>query len=757
MAVPAAPDVGEPRGLWRSLASDRAASPVIKAGAPYAAPDAPRARVDVWACLADRLDLGTYVPTPSPEVVTRAVEGRDGRQFWVLRSPSLHYLRLDETDLDLWHRMNGTRNVREIALEHFLEHGGFVADRLARLVRRLRVDGFLGPPPRDAFADLDAHLQGQTRLAKWATRAGRVLEIDITRVTWADQAFALAYARGGWLLYTRPARLMWAVIIVAGLVAWWRQVLLAEHALLQSNGSYTLGLLTLAALDIGGVKVYQIAQALTMKRHNVRITSAGLQLYYFLPLMFVETSDVWMADRRSRMAVSLSGPFSVLVLGGALALLAYPLDGTEMGAFLFKASFVWLVNGVFNLLPILELDGYFLLVDYLEMPALRANALKFVRESLWGHLKTRAPFTREERIYTTYGLGSALLVVLIPLLIFGARDLRYASSFAELWERPDPGGQLMAIGMGAVLLGPAAFALLAMFGRLVLAVVRVGIRRWRQARGQVPREYLEVLADLPFLADVPRAELRHIASYLAVEEVEAGQVVFRQGARGDRFYVLLDGTVRVIRIAADERAERLATFGPGDYFGEAALVANVARTATVVAETPARLLSLDAGHFRRWLASRVDVNAAVHRTLAERRLLARLPLFAGLGTTELDRLAARMLVTRYSTGDTIVEQGAAGDRFYVIVDGRVQVVQADEAGFETHMAELGVGDFFGEMALLDRAPRSATVRALSPVETYTLAADEFQQLLDGPMTDRRVRDAARHRAVELARGSRRDR
>jgi CRP-like cAMP-binding protein len=61
------------------------------------------------------------------------------------------------------------------------------------------------------------------------------------------------------------------------------------------------------------------------------------------------------------------------------------------------------------------------------------------------------------------------------------------------------------------------------------------------------------------------------------------------------------------------------------------------------------------------------------------------------------------------------------------------------------------------MALLDRAPRSATVRALSPVETYTLAADEFQQLLERPTTDRRVREAARYRAVELARGSRRDR
>jgi len=728
----ASPTVDGPGALWATLATAE-----------------PSGRVDVWASLADQIDLGAYVPIPSPDVEAREVEGRDGRRFWVLRSPSLNYLRLDGTDLDLWQRMDGRRNVRQVALDHFLERGGFVADRLSRLVRRLRLDGFLGPPPKDAYADVETHLHGQTRLAKWAGRAGRVLEIDVARVPWADRAFGLAYERGGWLLYTRPALLLWAVVVVAGLVAWWRQVLLAEHDLLQTNGSYTLGLLTLAALDIGGVKVYQIAQALTMKRHDIRITSAGLQLYYFLPLMFVETSDVWMADRRSRMAVSLSGPFSVLVLGGALALLAYPLDGTEMGAFLFKASFVWLVNGVFNLLPILELDGYFLLVDYLELPALRANALAFVREGLLPRLRARSALTREERVYTAYGLGYALLVVLIPILILEARDLRYASSFAELWRRPDPGGQLMAIGMGAVLLGPAAFAIVAMLGRMLLAVGRWLLLRWRHAQGQVPREHLEALAALPFLADVPRLELRHVAAFLRSEDVEAGQLVVRQGARGDRFYVLLDGQVRVLRIAADGREERLATLGPGDYFGEAALVANVPRTATVVAETPSRLLSLDAGHFRRWLASRVDVDAAVHRTLAERELLAKLPLFAGVGSAELDRLAAQMLVTRYSAGDTIVEQGAAGDRFFVIVDGQVEVVRRDEEGGpETPVAQLGVGDFFGEMALLDRAPRSATVRALSPVETYTLAADEFQRMLERPPTHARLRATARRRLAE---------
>ncbi|MFN8635908.1 MAG: cyclic nucleotide-binding domain-containing protein [Chloroflexota bacterium] len=726
-----------PVGIWRTLVSAESTP-----------------GIDIWADLADGLDLGAYVPTPASDVEVRAVDGRGGSRFWVLRSPTVRYLRLDEIDLDLWGRMDGVRTVQEIALAHFLECGGFVADRLARLVRRLRADGFLGPPPLDAYAAVEIQLRNNSRIARWSARAGRVLEIDLIRITWADRVFARAYQLGGWLLYVPAARILWVAVIVAGLAAWWRQVLLAEHDLLQTNGSYPLGLLTLAFLELFGVALYQTAQGLRMKRHNARIISAGIQLYYFLPSIFVETSDVWMADRRGRMAVSLSGPFSVLVLGGALALVAYPLDGTEIGAFLFKASFVWLVNGAFNLLPILDLDGYFFLVDYLEMPALRANALTFVREELWSKLRARARLTREERIYTAYGLGYALLVAIIPVLILSARDLRYASSFVDLWKSPDPGSQLMAVGIAGFLLGPAAFAVLARLGQMIGDAARLLYRQWKRARGDVPREHIEALAALPFLADVPRLELRQVAVHLRSETVEAGQLIVRQGARGDRFFVILDGQVRVVRIAADEHEERLAVLGPGDYFGEAALVANVPRTATVVAETPARLLSLDAGHFRRWLRGRVDVATSVHRTLAERRSLARLSLFAGMGTAELDRLAATMLVTRYSAGDVIVEQGTEGDRFFVIVDGRVEVVRSEPDGAETVLAELTVGDFFGEMALLNRAPRSATVRALSPVETYTLTAEELQSLLDRPQTREQVSSTAQRRAsAAVARAS----
>jgi CRP-like cAMP-binding protein len=147
---------------------------------------------------------------------------------------------------------------------------------------------------------------------------------------------------------------------------------------------------------------------------------------------------------------------------------------------------------------------------------------------------------------------------------------------------------------------------------------------------------------------------------------------------------------------------------------------------------------------------RRDVGLMIRRTAAERDVLERLPLFSTLGTAELDRIAERMLVTRYSPDDQIIEQGTVGDRFYVLTDGRVEVVVSD-GEHETQIAELGVGDFFGEMALLDQSPRTATVRALSPVETYTLSSEDFGALLESANVDREVRRTARARADRLAR------
>jgi uncharacterized membrane protein len=110
-------------------------------------------------------------------------------------------------------------------------------------------------------------------------------------------------------------------------------------------------------------------------------------------------------------------------------------------------------------------------------------------------------------------------------------------------------------------------------------------------------------------------------------------------------------------------------------------------------------------------------------------LLGNIPLFAKMTPDEVAGLAGLLRERRVGRGQTIVRIGDEGTEFYVIQKGRVVVTAPDEQGAEVKLAELGPGNFLGEISLLDGGPRTATVRALDSVTLLVLARDAFVQFL----------------------------
>ena len=101
------------------------------------------------------------------------------------------------------------------------------------------------------------------------------------------------------------------------------------------------------------------------------------------------------------------------------------------------------------------------------------------------------------------------------------------------------------------------------------------------------------------------------------------------------------------------------------------------------------------------------------------------PLFAGLLPSELDRIALVMKPRNVAAGDVVCTEGEPGHELYVIAQGEAAV----ERGGHT-LTKLHTGDHFGELALLDRGPRSATVRALSDTHLYVLGEVSLAALLN---------------------------
>jgi len=111
------------------------------------------------------------------------------------------------------------------------------------------------------------------------------------------------------------------------------------------------------------------------------------------------------------------------------------------------------------------------------------------------------------------------------------------------------------------------------------------------------------------------------------------------------------------------------------------------------------------------------------------RALRAIPLFSGVSDTDLESLSSLVIERRLPKHKTIVEEGAPGDYMYIICEGRVKVTKLSGDGREKILELLESGDFFGEMSLLDDAPRSASVKALSEVRILALSRNDFLSLL----------------------------
>jgi CRP/FNR family transcriptional regulator, cyclic AMP receptor protein len=105
--------------------------------------------------------------------------------------------------------------------------------------------------------------------------------------------------------------------------------------------------------------------------------------------------------------------------------------------------------------------------------------------------------------------------------------------------------------------------------------------------------------------------------------------------------------------------------------------------------------------------------------------LAEVPLFSALSKKDLQLVARNTEDVKVDAGKVLVSEGSAGTEFFVIVDGKARVTRRGKK-----IAELGQGGFFGDLALLDRAPRNATVVAETPMEVLVLGQREFAALID---------------------------
>jgi putative peptide zinc metalloprotease protein len=356
-----------------------------------------------------------------------------GAPAYILKNTTARrYMKLSEEGLFLWQLIDGQHTIRDLCSLYIERFQRPSADEVLRALARLLEAGFVtfeGTPHDDRVPSF--------KQASWLRRLPSLC-IRYYSLPDVDAQVTALYRRLH-PLFTTFAQAALFILASAGAVAFACHCATSPTA---PANSLQPSFLIWAASLILHVVVHEAMHALTCKHFGRAVHRAGIGWYYFAPVAFVDTSEIWPAPRSQRVLVSAAGPYSNLVLAGmtALAALLPGLDG--VGQVLFSFSTTGYILALVNLNPLLELDGYYILTDLLEMPNLRSRALAYLGAVRRGRANAQP---RLHRLFILFGAASLAYGVVLGFgMLFAYRAL--IGDAAAAWL-PQP--YAAAIGWGA--------------------------------------------------------------------------------------------------------------------------------------------------------------------------------------------------------------------------------------------------------------------------------------------------------------------
>jgi putative peptide zinc metalloprotease protein len=432
---------------------------------------------DLWQNLRDQMDLAKKKPKRINTVEVAFQQASRGDSYYVLRNPDANtYFKIDPRDHFLWGLMDGEHSVRDLAVAYYAEFGAFAFDRLIRLLAQLKANHFLEEEPADVFGAIKTHFAAK-RLIFHLRRFSETFTQKEFSFKNADRFISALYRGVGWLFFTRAAKSIYCALTIAGLVFFVRAFLSGTYPLFMTAGSYGIGLVVLMTLSYVMTFFHEFGHAMACKSYSRKVPKAGFLFYFGSLAWFVDTTDTWMVPKRSRIIVSLAGPFATVILGSLTATIMGAVPSLPLSPVLFQVAFMGYLSALLNMAPVLETDGYYILMDWLEIPMLRKKSLAFLKEGLIARLvKGRTPFTREEKILAVFGgLSAGWSAFLIVFMVY-----LWQTHFWKMIRSLTSGQDLVSTILGGGILIIAGSPLV--FGLLVkiLLLANAGLGRLRK-------------------------------------------------------------------------------------------------------------------------------------------------------------------------------------------------------------------------------------------------------------------------------------
>jgi putative peptide zinc metalloprotease protein len=360
-----------------------------------------------------------------------------GDPQWVLKnSRTGTYLQLDERQVFVWELLDGRNSMRDLLFAWYDRYGELALPRIEDAVRTFADAGLV-----DGLEGTASAPTGWRRVAAFVVR--NLIRVQLS-IKGLDPLVGRLYADGGWRLFSPTAVLALWVLIGGGLYAF---VAATRHQqLFDLAGAGPVG----GAIVLGGYLVatalHELAHALAVKSFGRRVDRGGFMLMMGVPFAFVDTSDMWFGTPWSRIVVALSGPLTTSGIAGAASIGAATVPDPRIAGVCYTLAFGLWTNTVYNLVPLLPLDGYQALADALRTPRLREEARAYFGKGLWRDLRARTrPGAKQIGLVIFAVLSAVCLYAGLALAVI-AWDSRLGQLLADTVPQP-----WLAILIGAVL------------------------------------------------------------------------------------------------------------------------------------------------------------------------------------------------------------------------------------------------------------------------------------------------------------------
>lgn len=307
-------------------------------------------------------------PLPCSHITSHQQKSSDGQKNIILKNThTKKYFKLSEQGWFIWQQLNGQKTMQEITLAFADQFQIFSPDTVAAIISKLTQAGFV--------KNIEMHSYPHHQ-PMWLTLLSMIRRVMEGRLAMGnmDPWLTRVYAKSGYLFFTRIGQWILALLTFSGVIAfaYFTKSTVQTFQIMPDMGWLIVGLIPAMLMTAA---IHELGHALTTKAFGYEVHYMGIGWYWIGPVAFTDTSDMWLSTRGPRMAVNLAGIYTDVITAGIAALLIFLFSNPYFQAFLWLFALLTYVHAFRMLNPLQELDGYYALMDYLERPTLRQQAI----------------------------------------------------------------------------------------------------------------------------------------------------------------------------------------------------------------------------------------------------------------------------------------------------------------------------------------------------------------------------------------------